>query len=253
MLSDEIHNTIKRTRESHPPKRNRGSSRPRPPPMRKVVVYDREDRQLSQNRRPLQKNPIVVSKERTPPRSSARNVNATRKIKQDRNQVFDENYSIHSYKPGKDMKPHNYEIYESLEDDLAKPLSDDRFTSRQSIERKAKENFNLFTAREANKVYTLSNSVKDTKKPIFHFERSQFQSNNKKSIDLENARSVAVPTRAQVPKGTKNNKPLDSIPVYETETYSRVKRQSGETVFPPPPQKKRSEIPYVPKTRKLNF
>lgn len=226
-------------------KRHKGISRiryppppppPPPPPslpVRKVVIYNRNDRKLPLDESLIRINETSVDWENEKTAlEKAQGGNLTRSDGKSDDQPYDENYSIHSYRVKKgERKSTNYEIYESLEDDLIKSFELDNGTDRNSIERKARENFDLFTAREANKVYTLSNSVKDARKPKFHFESEPLERTLQKNVvaeEVKTASQIRQTTADDMTTKRAQRKVSDSIPVYETEVVLlRRKRSSG--------------------------
>ncbi|KAK6621884.1 hypothetical protein RUM44_001691 [Polyplax serrata] len=207
---------IKRTRASvSHMKRQKINPKTRRPPMRKVVIYSRHDRKLPLEHSSRDTNPKVKPEE-------IKNNTATVS-----GQPFDETYSIHSYRMGKNVKKSsNYEIYESQEEDVPMLLSqtENSATRQKAVERKARENFDLYTARQANKVYTLSNSVRDARKHKFHFETGLGEATQQSGRSSDNVKNSQAPQAVKVVQA--NRRISESIPVYENEgPLSRQKRQ----------------------------
>lgn len=189
--------------------------------MRKVVIYSRHDRKLPLEHSSRDTNPKVKPEE-------IKNNTATVS-----GQPFDETYSIHSYRMGKNVKKSsNYEIYESQEEDVPMLLSqtENSATRQKAVERKARENFDLYTARQANKVYTLSNSVRDARKHKFHFETGLGEATQQSGRSSDNVKNSQAPQAVKVVQA--NRRISESIPVYENEgPLSRQKRQVKSEYF----------------------
>lgn len=222
------------------PKRYRGPPRHRFPPSRKVIMYgnNRESKNLKIE---LGKNEtigienensddVIDGETSTEEEIIVETATDGDVIDNDarKKQIYDENYSIHSYRLGKDgKKSTNYEIYESVEDDEAmKPTENE--SGPLALERKARKNFDLFTAREANKVYTLSNAVRDSKKPKYHFEINPYVDERQKKNIIFDKETPTLTVSTSHDETTKR-KPSDPIPVYETEVVLlRQKRNPGK-------------------------
>ncbi|KAL0277332.1 UNVERIFIED_CONTAM: hypothetical protein PYX00_004669 [Menopon gallinae] len=122
------------------------------------------------------------------------------------NQIYDENYSIHSYKPPKEKsRAVGYEIREAPEEDAP---------DAKTGQRKARQSFDIYTARKANNLYEKANRARQQKKHAFHFEA------------MERKPRVGVRRSLTVEEEEKSDgKPRDAIPVHEVVEEDAVRRK----------------------------
>lgn len=125
------------------------------------------------------------------------------------NQVYDENYSIHSYKAPKERsRTAGYEIREAAAEEEA---------DGKPGQRKARLSFDLHAARKANGLYEKANRARRQKKQPFHFEAAK----------EKHAEGIRRSLNAEKSEG----RPRDAIPVREVveEDSARRKRDlSGD-------------------------